>query len=1162
MESFSEAKQDAAVAFATSADLDAVVLYETWFRQSGVYPPRHALWSRLDVVSAQTNARARRGKGGISILFRQALNLSLLRSCPFSRWCLWQTAEALIAGVYIEPSVDLSLYERSLLELAAVIKATNAELGLPTIIVGDFNARLGDVVGDHANNTRKEATMAFVAAGELMLLNTKLARSPGRWTWTAGEARSIPDLALTLGSRCAVLEITDAPVPTPHRLLIVTAATTAAEISRDPDRWNWSRRAFSNPERATLCAALLSPVMSFLTRLWLFIGQQLDDQLISAPDDPDALDLSAQALVDDGYDLTCKAIRGALVGMACWTPTSARRGYQRQRQVDWRDMATTSNACFLSKVKGVLEAAKCQQAQNVDPSELPSASEFGDCYRKLYAAGPDSPREAFCRVRRHTSALEAYEKLAFGDMEGVLKRACLGKAIGPDNLPADVFKCCRSDSAPLLKAMFTIFWAHQIMPRTWRGAFISPIPKPGSDSRDPEQWRGIALQSHLKKLFEVCVRFMCTSQGWTKTHVLQTGFQPRTGAIEAVYAVDELTRKYDSMGMPLSVALLDVRKAYDRTPRAFIFRKLRTRGMPDHAIGVLQALMDTCHVQIRVGADLSEAIPVELGVPQGDVLSPDLFNVFVDDLPDRLIRVCADYGGCPMYGDVPIPIVMYADDQTLLHWRPDAMQAMLREVEAYAAEHQYVYNVRKCEVSHPVQNDDWPSLLLYGQPIPVAEATKLLGVKLTSGRVDHAAQLRARLEQADRAMAGLDMLGALRTPALPIAKKRLLLMAYGRSRIEYGLAIGTHTQRALAPVDTFMRQQTGKLFGSSRGTLLTMRFCGIVPGMSRMSQLRMRFLRALRHRSGSSSTVSLAARVYTHASADRSSALSQMVRRLPVYATTGTLVRKYTDSFRETFRRDPNDAELSKMDDHAASVALRQHAWRDHERRSKLLKLQTQDYDKPHPAAYGTGDGGPLVGRWLTNLIPGSSYPCPNCNGQYLVSRYHICRCTDVAVRLGEFYCPIVHAEFLPKTDNVLDAMIMDLVAKDDRRDNILERMDRCPFKPKRRRSPPGTTGPAIVVPVFSSGLLLGLPPWHSPVWNARVTGIGCTIAEIRSRCSLQAGASAPVRGASRIDYQLNPANMAMSEDHAVGPQAFSSQAGSFTAEVLRANSPIRPPAR
>lgn len=46
--------------------------------------------------------------------------------------------------------------------------------------------------------------------------------------------------------------------------------------------------------------------------------------------------------------------------------------------------------------------------------------------------------------------------------------------------------------------------------------------------------------------------------------------------------------------------------------------------MPDHVIGVIQALMDSCTVQIGIGAELSDPIPVELGVPQGDVLSPDM----------------------------------------------------------------------------------------------------------------------------------------------------------------------------------------------------------------------------------------------------------------------------------------------------------------------------------------------------------------------------------------------------------------------------------------------------------------------------------------------------------------------------------------------------------
>jgi hypothetical protein len=89
-------------------------------------------------------------------------------------------------------------------------------------------------------------------------------------------------------------------------------------------------------------------------------------------------------------------------------------------------------------------------------------------------------------------------------------------------------------------------------------------------------------------------------------------------------------------------------------------------------------------------------IPLEVGVPQGDVLSPDLFNVYVDELPGRVRAACAPFQGCPRYAGANIPMIMYADDQSLFHWDPAAMQAMLGVVEQYAREHLYSYNIGRC----------------------------------------------------------------------------------------------------------------------------------------------------------------------------------------------------------------------------------------------------------------------------------------------------------------------------------------------------------------------------------------------------------------------------------------------------------------------------------
>mgnify|MGYP001109291926 FL=1 len=759
------------------------------------------------------------------------------------------------------------------------------------------------------------------------------------------------------------------------------------------------------------------------------------------------------------------------------------------------------------------------------------------------------------------------------NIAGLLHRVRWKKAIGPDNMPADVFKCCAKNAAPALSTMFQVLWSHQILPTIWQQAFVVPIEKKGSDLRDPSQWRGIALQSHLKKLFEVQVRWMCRDRGWTKVHVLQTGFQPQTGAIEAVYAVDELTQRYAALGQPLSLVLLDVKKAYDRTPRAFIFRKLRRRGMPDHAIGVIQSLLDSCQVVLRVDGSFSNPVDVQVGVPQGDVLSPDMFNVFVDDLAERLVAIGNRFGGCPMYGDVAIPLVMYADDQTLLHWRHDAMQAMLAEAQTYADEHQYTYNVNKCVVTHPDQNAAWPPLLLNGAEIPVSESTSLLGVKLRRGLVAHTEQLEDRLAKAKRATSGLELLGAFRTPELSIAKKRLMLTAYGRSRVEYGIAIAPHTKAILTQVDSWMMEMTAKCLGGGRGTSLSMRFCGIIPAHSRMSQLRMRFLAGLQNPARTQD--SLACRVYRKAAAapdkrrsrnsltprEPISVMRRLRRYMPIIDASQTLTEKYVDEFISLWGRYPSSGERQNLARRGATVALSKLTWSDSARRLKLMPLQQQDYNVPHPAAYLPGTGGLLPGRWLTNLAPGHpavGKPCLNCDALYPVSRYHLTRCTDAQALLSGSYCPIAHATFFFQVDNPIDAMLMDLIPPTDRHAALLADLDKCPLRPRRRAHDDAPAPAPRPSPLERRRL------WREEDWRERVSGISSAIAEMlrlccpRDRPSIGASSSRPSTSTQ--------ADQASGDDRGTVSQAFPPHsewaAGVFTAGNAHESPLILPPAR
>lgn len=249
-EGLSEAKQNAAVSAAVDLHIDAIILVETWVRYTGsMQQPQRDTWSRMDLVHQKNDPRAKRGEGGISLLYDQRLNASVYRRDPESRWCIWLTNNVTIAVFYAEPSVTLEQYQDTLDRFSTAIHEGRAFRPGPIVVLGDFNARLGNITGDSLTNPRRSATTDFVCASSLTLLSGQLNHANSRWTWKSPLGRSVVDLAMISDCTCNFLEIASSPIPTPHQLVIVNLATDVAEIMHDSDRWNWSRKAFSRNTR-------------------------------------------------------------------------------------------------------------------------------------------------------------------------------------------------------------------------------------------------------------------------------------------------------------------------------------------------------------------------------------------------------------------------------------------------------------------------------------------------------------------------------------------------------------------------------------------------------------------------------------------------------------------------------------------------------------------------------------------------------------------------------------------------------------------------------------------------------------------------------------------------------------------------------------------------
>uniref|UniRef100_A0A0P4VTV9 Reverse transcriptase domain-containing protein n=1 Tax=Scylla olivacea TaxID=85551 RepID=A0A0P4VTV9_SCYOL len=317
-----------------------------------------------------------------------------------------------------------------------------------------------------------------------------------------------------------------------------------------------------------------------------------------------------------------------------------------------------------------------------------------------------------------------------GLVERLLQGLDVQKATGPDNISPHVLKQCARELAVPLTTVFSACLWENTWPLVWKEARVVPVHKRSSRS-DPKNYRPISLLSVVGKVFErVVADVVC--RHLQDNYLLsdqQFGFRPGRSTSDLLMLLTGGWQDALDGGLDSVVVALDIAGAFDRVWHGGLLEKLRAKGIQGDLLQLLGDYLQGRTLQVVVNGQASESLPVRASVPQGSVLGPVLWNIYVDDLLRQLPAVSA-----------------YADDCTLSCTYPrhesvraaEEINQQLGVIQEWGARWQVTFAPEKTQAmvvsrSPAAEPAVEGGLSFGGLPLELQESVKILGVEVDRG---------------------------------------------------------------------------------------------------------------------------------------------------------------------------------------------------------------------------------------------------------------------------------------------------------------------------------------------------------------------------------------------------------------------------------------------